>query len=58
VKRLGGVWPAITAFDNLLLAYRKACRGKANRPAVAYFGLDQGSGAPNSLVMDGRGQGW
>ena len=40
MKRLGGVWSAITAFDNLLLAYRKARRGKASRPAVAYFGLD------------------
>ena len=40
MKRLGGLWPAITAFDNLLLAYRKARRGKADRPAVSRFGLD------------------
>lgn len=40
MKRLGGLWPAITDFDNLLLAYRKARRGKADRPTVTRFGLD------------------
>jgi len=40
VKRLGGLWPRVTAFENLLAAYRKARRGKSSRPAVARFGLD------------------
>ena len=37
MKRLGGLWEAITAWDNLVLAYHKARRGKRNRPAVAWF---------------------
>ncbi len=40
MKRVGGTWPGITSFDNLLQAYRKAKKGKADRPAVAAFSLD------------------
>jgi len=39
MKRLGGVWPQLVSFDNLLLAFRKARRGKARRPSVAAFEL-------------------
>ncbi len=39
MKRLAGLWERIVAFDNLLLAYRKARRGKGRRPAVALFCL-------------------
>ncbi len=27
MKRLGGLWPQIVSFENLLLAYRKARKG-------------------------------
>lgn len=37
MKRLGNLWPHVTAFDNLLLAYRKARRGKQAQPDVAAF---------------------
>lgn len=40
MKRLGGIWPKLVSFENLLLAYRKARRGKRTRPGVAEFGLD------------------
>jgi RNA-directed DNA polymerase len=40
MKRLGGIWPAVVSFENLLLAYRKARRGKAANSAVARFALD------------------
>jgi hypothetical protein len=40
MRRLGGVWPRVLAFDNLLEAHRKARRGKRQRPAVARFELD------------------
>lgn len=40
MKRIGGLWPQITAFENLLLAWRKARRGKRSRPEVAAFGLN------------------
>ena len=40
MKRLGGIWPQLVSFQNLLLAYRKARRGKRGRPGVAEFGLD------------------
>jgi hypothetical protein len=39
MKRLAGLWQLIVAFDNLLLAYRKARRGKGKKPAVADFSL-------------------
>lgn len=37
MKRIGGVWDAITGWDNLLLAFRKARRGKRDRAEVAWF---------------------
>lgn len=40
MKRLGGVWPAVVDFANLHLAWRKARRGKSNRPDVLAFALD------------------
>jgi len=40
MKRLGGIWSRLLSFENLLLAYRKARRGKRSRPGVAEFGLD------------------
>ena len=40
MKRIGGLWESLVSFDNLYLAWRKARRGKANRPAVARFALD------------------
>jgi retron-type reverse transcriptase len=39
MKRLGGVWSKVVSFENLLTAYRKARRGKAQRLEVARFGL-------------------
>ena len=40
MKRLGYLWSDITAFDNLLLAYRKARLGKRTREEVAEFDLN------------------
>jgi len=40
VRRLGGIWERVLAFENLLAAHRKARRGKRARPAVARFELD------------------
>lgn len=40
MKRLGGLWPRVISFDNLLLAFRKARRGKRRRPSVAGFELN------------------
>jgi len=37
VKRHGNLWPMLTAWSNLLLAARKARRGKRHRPAVRRF---------------------
>lgn len=37
MKRLGGVWEQLVSFDNLHAAYRKARRGKRDRPAVRAF---------------------
>jgi len=39
MKRLGGLFEQVVAFDNLLLAFRKARRGKRRRPPVAGFEL-------------------
>lgn len=39
MKRLTGLWDQVVAFDNLLLAYRKARRGKGRKAAVAGFAL-------------------
>ncbi len=40
MKRLGNLWPRVVAFDNLLLAYRKARCGKTRRLEVARFSLN------------------
>lgn len=40
MRRLGGLWERVTAFENLLAAYRKARLGKRTRPAVARFALN------------------
>jgi len=40
MRRLGGIWPRVVSFDNLLLAYRKARRGKGRNPDVARFALE------------------
>lgn len=36
-RRYYHLWPQITTFENLLLAYRKAARGKRSRSAAAGF---------------------
>ncbi|MDX1984578.1 MAG: reverse transcriptase/maturase family protein [Bryobacteraceae bacterium] len=38
--RVGGLWPQITAFENLMEAARAAARGKRKRPDVARFLLN------------------
>lgn len=40
MKRISYVWSDIISFDNLLLAYHKARKGKRSRNDVALFGLD------------------
>jgi len=40
MKRLGGIWPRVVSFENLLLAFRKARRGKGRSPDVALFALN------------------
>ncbi len=40
MKRINHLWDDITCFDNLLLAYRKARKGKRSREEVARFGLN------------------
>jgi len=39
-SRASGLWPRLTSFANLLLAHRKARRGKRGRPEVAAFEYD------------------
>lgn len=40
MKRHGGLWPAVVSWSNLLLAARKARRGKRDRAAVLRFEFD------------------
>lgn len=40
MKRLDGIWNAVTSFENLLSEYRKARRGKRSTRGVAEFGLN------------------
>jgi len=40
VKRLGGLWPQITSFENLYIAYQKARRGKKRAYEIARFALN------------------
>jgi retron-type reverse transcriptase len=37
MKRYGDLWDALTSFENLYTAFRKAIRGKRSRPDVAQF---------------------
>ena len=37
MKRLGGVWQQLVSFENLLLAFKKARRGKSRRSSIAGF---------------------
>ncbi len=39
MKRTGGLFARIVAFENLLAAERRAARGKRDRPSVARFGF-------------------
>lgn len=39
MKRINHLWSQIVSFDNLLLAYKKAQRGKSRKTSVAQFSL-------------------
>lgn len=39
MKRLGGLWTQVVDFNNLLLAFKKAARGKRSRHPVSRFAL-------------------
>ncbi|NIR90838.1 MAG: RNA-directed DNA polymerase [Gammaproteobacteria bacterium] len=56
MKRVGGLWLRLVSFDNLLLAYRKARRGKRARPGVAEFelGLERNLLALQDELVTGR----
>jgi RNA-directed DNA polymerase len=41
MKRYGNLWPRVVCWDNLLLAARKARRGKRHRPVVERFHFHQ-----------------
>jgi len=41
MRRRGGLWEGVVSWDNLVLAARKARRGKRVRPAVQAFEFDQ-----------------
>jgi hypothetical protein len=40
MKRFGNLWHRVIAFENLLHAAEKACKGKRFRPPVARFHFD------------------
>ena len=40
MRRRGNLWQRVVAFENLLLAFRKARRGKGRSPEVAEFGFN------------------
>ena len=40
MRRVGSLWPQVVSFTNLYSAYRKARRGKGDRPEVVGFELD------------------
>ena len=40
MKRVGGLWPELTSFANLLAAAEAASEGKRKRPDVAAFRMD------------------
>lgn len=41
MKRCGGLWQRLVAWDDLVLAARKAQRGKRNRASIVSFNFDQ-----------------
>lgn len=41
MRRVGGLWPQVTAFDNLLRATERAARGKRRQRAIARFLVDR-----------------
>ncbi len=43
MKRVGGLWSAVTSWENLFEALRRAALGKKKRPEVAAFLFDQES---------------
>lgn len=43
MKRYGQLWDRLVSWDNLVLAARRAQRGKRHRPAVQVFNFDQES---------------
>ena len=45
MKRLGGVWQQLVSFENLLLAYKKARRGKSRRAIGGQFECNLEKGA-------------
>lgn len=40
MRRIGNLWGSLCSFENLLLAYRKARRGKGGSAAVQHFALN------------------
>lgn len=40
MKRISNLWDQVVSFDNLLLAYKKARKGKSSRKEVAWFDLE------------------
>ena len=47
MKRVGGLWPEVTSFANLLRACERAARGKRQQQAIARFLLDAVTGIVN-----------
>jgi RNA-directed DNA polymerase len=41
MKRIGRLWESIVSWENLLLAYQKARRGKRRRPSVSQFEFER-----------------
>ena len=39
-KQYDHLWPQVAGIENLLLAYRKAAKGKPSKPSVASFEFD------------------
>jgi RNA-directed DNA polymerase len=45
MRRLGGIWPQVMSFENLLLAYRRARRGQGPEPGRGPLRAGSGKGA-------------
>ena len=41
-KQYDHLWPQVASFENLLLAYHKAAKGKRSKPSVASFEYNLG----------------